>query len=276
MSSCSITTLGQHRKPKNALLDLVCFTWRNFFDQVTLIDPLAQAEVDPATLQATGHADAVPVLNADGRGWQPILGEDTGFVFYQNIQVENRPFVLAATYFLTADLPANDREANALLRLLGQYREEMRRDYVTGVYNRAFLDSAYRKKVAAAACAGKPVSVVAARVNEYWNLLREEGTHAADCCLNTAAGILQLAAGPDQQNAVVRLEDGIFLVVSVGTPAAKLQAALHEALGESRRTFGITLSRRGEFTVSLSSADWGEAGSWDLMVALAEQRLSGC
>lgn len=249
---------------------------QNFFDQVTLIDPLAQAEVDPATLQATGHADAVPVLNADGRGWQPILGEDTGFVFYQNIQVENRPFVLAATYFLTADLPANDREANALLRLLGQYREEMRRDYVTGVYNRAFLDSTYRKKVTAAACAGKPVSVVAARVNEYWNLLREEGAHAADCCLNTAAGILQLAAGPDQQNAVVRLEDGIFLVVSVGTPAAKLQAALHEALGESRRTFGITLSRRGEFTVSLSSADWGEAGSWDLMVALAEQRLSGC
>lgn len=41
---------------------------QNFFDQVTLIDPLAQAEVDPATLQATGHADAVPVLNADGRG----------------------------------------------------------------------------------------------------------------------------------------------------------------------------------------------------------------
>ena len=54
---------------------------QNFFDQVTLIDPLAQAEVDPVTLQATGHADAVPVLNADGRGWQPILGEDTGFVF---------------------------------------------------------------------------------------------------------------------------------------------------------------------------------------------------
>ena len=72
---------------------------QNFFDQVTLIDPLAQAEVDPVTLQATGHADAVPVLNADGRGWQPILGEDTGFVFYQNIQVEHRPFVLAATYF---------------------------------------------------------------------------------------------------------------------------------------------------------------------------------
>ena len=55
---------------------------QNFFDQVTLIDPLAQAEVDPATLRATGHADAVPVLNADGRGCQPILGEDTGFVFY--------------------------------------------------------------------------------------------------------------------------------------------------------------------------------------------------
>ena len=28
---------------------------QNFFDQVTLIDPLAQAEVDPATLRATGQ-----------------------------------------------------------------------------------------------------------------------------------------------------------------------------------------------------------------------------
>lgn len=247
---------------------------QNFFDQVTLIDPLAQAEVDPATLQATGHADAVPVLNADGRGWQPILGEDTGFVFYQNIQVEHRPFVLAATYFLTADLPANDREANALLRLLGQYREEMRRDYVTGVYNRAFLDSTYRKKVAVLPRrqAGQRGCC---RVNEYWNLLREEGTHAADCCLNTAAGILQLAARAGQQNAVVLREDGIFLVVSIGTPGGKTQAPLHEALGEPAAR-SASPSRRGEFTVSLSSADWGEAGSWDLMVALAEQRLSGC
>ena len=41
---------------------------QNFFDQVTLIDPLAQAEVDPATLQATGHACAEcrwPWLAAD-------------------------------------------------------------------------------------------------------------------------------------------------------------------------------------------------------------------
>ena len=41
---------------------------QNFFDQVTLIDPLAQAEVDPATLQATGRACAEcrwPWLAAD-------------------------------------------------------------------------------------------------------------------------------------------------------------------------------------------------------------------
>ena len=143
---------------------------QNFFDQVTLIDPLAQAEVDPATLQATGHADAVPVLNADGRGWQPILGEDTGFVFYQNIQVEHRPFVLAATYFLTADLPANDREANALLRLLGQYREERRqagqrgccpRERVLepaarGRHSRSRLLPEYRSRYFAAGCRAGP------------------------------------------------------------------------------------------------------------------------
>ena len=89
---------------------------QNFFDQVTLIDPLAQAEVDPATLQATGHADAVPVLNADGRGWQPILGEDTGFVFYQNIQVEHRPFAWERGKLICAVNPARE-EAELPLKL---------------------------------------------------------------------------------------------------------------------------------------------------------------
>lgn len=116
--------------------------------------------------------------------------------------------------------------------------------------------------------------MVLARVNEYGRLCCEEGAFAADNCLNTAAGILQLAAGTDSPDTVLaRLEDGLFAVASAGRWAADLEKALREALDASRREFSLSLSRRGEFTVSLASANWGETGSWEMMLSLAQHRL---
>lgn len=122
--------------------------------------------------------------------------------------------------------------------------------------------------------AGKPVGVVMARVNEYWSLRQNESANAADCCLNMAAGILQLSVGTDDKAAVLaRLEDGLFAVVTVGTPAAQVARKLQDALDNSRREFSISLSRRGSFTVQLASAEWGETPAWDMMFSLAQQRL---
>ena len=248
---------------------------RTVFDEVRVVDPRLQMCLDETTLEPAGPADPVPRLNAAGRAWKPIMADDGGFVFYQAVVAQGRPCVLAMGYDLPGALPDNEREANALLRILNQYREELRRDYVTGVYNRAFLDGAYRTRVAEAARSGKPVSVVAARVNEYSAVLRDEGNAAADRCLNAAAGILQLAAGMDKiENSVVRLEDGVFLIVAVGTPAAAMEAEVRRALEDARRCFSLSLSRRGVFTVQLGSADWAETGNWELMLALAEQRLA--
>ena len=39
------------------------------------------------------------------------------------------------------------------------------------------------------------------------------------------------------------------------------------------KVFSITLARRGTFTVSVASAEWGETSSWEMMLALAQQRL---
>ena len=100
------------------------------------------------------------------------------------------------------------------------------------------------------------------------------GFEAAECCLNTAAGILQLAVGTDREHAVLaRLEEGLFAAVTVGTPAARLAQNINAALESSRRVFSITLARRGTFTVSVASAEWGETSSWEMMLALAQQRL---
>ena len=145
---------------------------------------------------------------------------------------------------------------------------------MTGVYNSRFIHEEYRSYAEKQASRGIPVGAVLLRVNEYWELRNRESREAAECCLNSAAGILQLAVGTDQEHAVLaRLEDGLFAAVTVGMPAARLAEAINKALEGARRVFSISLSRRGTFTVSVASAEWAETSSWEMMLSLAQQRL---
>ena len=163
---------------------------------------------------------------------------------------------------------------NSCARGLAQYGEDIRRDYVTGVYNSRFIHEEYRSYAEKQASRGIPVGAVLLRVNEYWELRNRESREAAECCLNSAAGILQLAVGTDQEHAVLaRLEEGLFAAVTVGMPAARLAEAINKALEGARRVFSISLSRRGTFTVSVASAEWAETSSWEMMLSLAQQRL---
>lgn len=248
---------------------------KNVFDEVCLVDPAALTKLDPATMQPTAPADGVPHLDATGRAWLPRRsGETVVMSFYQAIQAQGRPCVLVVSYDLPQSLPDNSREANSFLRLMRQYRDDLCHDYVTGAYNRSFLDAAYRTKVAEAAKTDK-VSAAMVRVNEYAATCINEGAAAADRCLNTAAGILQLAIGMEQENnAVVRMEDGVFLVVYIGKSGVELSETITAAMANSRKSFNITLSRRGEFTAAVAVADWAETGNWDMMISLAAQRLA--
>ena len=247
------------------------------FDDVVLVDPSAGQKLDPVTLQPTGPAREVPRLDERGRAWEPLFeDDDISLVLYWSVRPDGRPLVLAGTYRLPHVDAGGTREANAFTRMMAQCREELCHDYVTGVYNRAYLDAAFRGRITAAASSGKPVSIALVGINEYATLCRTESTAAADRCLNTAAGILGLALnGEKEDNTLVRLEDGVFLAVSVGSSAGALAARLEDPLRNARRNFSITLARRGEFSATVVSADWGEAGSWDLLLGLAEQRLNG-
>ena len=220
---------------------------RQLFDDVKLVDAAAHQVLDPETLEPTGPADEVPVLDERGRAWKPLFLEDTTcFTLYWSVRPEGRPCVLCVTYDLPHADAGNTREANAFYRLLTQARDEMCHDYVTGVYNRTHLDSAFRGHVSAAARDGEKVSAALVRVNEYAALCRSESVAAADRCLNTAAGVLSLALdGMGTETTLIRLEDGVFLVVAVGVSARELENCLQEALRNARRNFGITLARRG-------------------------------
>ena len=240
-----------------------------------VVDPYRGALLDPATLEPCGESDPVPTLDEDGRGMQLVQAE-TGdeMRLYQSIRVEDKPCVLVVHCALPRYHGTSAGAKNSYDRALAQYREDIRRDYVTGVYNSRFIHEEYRSYAEKQASRGIPVGAVLLRVNEYWELRNRESLEAAECCLNSAAGILQLAVGTDQEHAVLaRLEDGLFAAVTVGMPAARLAEAINKALEGARRVFSISLSRRGTFTVSVASAEWAETSSWEMMLSLAQQRL---
>lgn len=245
------------------------------FETVQIVDPYRGVLLDPATLEAGTESGPVPTLDESGRGMQLVQAADGDEMrIYQGIQVDGRPCVLRVHCRMPHDSSASAGAQNSYERALAQYQEDMRRDYVTGVYNSRYIQEEYRLYAEKQAMQGKPVGAVMLRVNEYWTLRDQESRQAAECCLNTAAGILQLAVGTDHEHAVLaRLEDGLFVAITVGMPAARLAQTINQALESSRRVFSITLARRGTFTVTTDSAEWGETSSWEMMLSLAQQRL---
>lgn len=79
------------------------------------------------------------------------------------------PCVLLLGMPLPRNLQADGAE-DAFTRALSQMQDDLRRDYVTGVYNSVYLNEAFRPRAERAALDGKPVGVVMVRVNEYWQL----------------------------------------------------------------------------------------------------------
>ncbi len=212
--------------------------------------------LDPATLQPLNKVAAMPALDSTGRGMQVVKGDDgLETVLAQGINVEGTCMLL-----MQMPLPRSLQAEGGgfFIRTLSQVQDDLRRDYVTGAYNAVYLNEQYRPIAERAAMSGTPVGVVMVRVNEYWQLREHESDSAANCCLNMAAGILQLAVGPDHDKAVLaRLNDGFFAIVTIGTPAARMAQTVREAMNDSRREFNISLSRRGSFTVEIASAEWG-------------------
>jgi GGDEF domain-containing protein len=246
------------------------------FDTVYLIDPANLCLLNPETMQPGKTWRVLPALDKDGRGWQPVhIGDHFSFAFYQAITVDGRGCILLAAYTLPG---ADDgtRDAVAFRRLMNQYDEELHQDYVTGVYNRRYLDEEYVPKLLDRIAEGTRVSVALACVEDFSGILNRDGRDAADRCLTVAAGILQIAAGLDRQKGILaRLDDGNFLITAADTSRADLEKRLKSAIAGSRRVFSSTLSRRGEFGISVGTAEWTETGSWDLLLALAAQRLPG-
>lgn len=245
------------------------------FGKAVLVDPRRNVALDPATLQPTGPVEKLPAMDKTGRGIDLTIGENgSELVLCQAITVDGCPYVAELYCQTPRELARTVGAENSLARALTQVQEELRRDYATGAFNARYINGEYRRYAEKAARQGQPVGVVLVRVNEYWAIREKESLAAAGSVLNMAAGLLLLNVGTDPHKAVLaRLEDGLFAVVTVGSPAAAMLQTLRTAMNEANKEYSISLSRRGSFTTEMASAEWGETSSWDMMLSLAQSRL---
>lgn len=246
------------------------------FDRVCLVDARRAVLLDPATLEPVGDAPALPTLNEKGRGVQLLCRDKPTLMLCQAATVAGISCVICIYTDAAAEQITDTRELESFSRAVNQYQQDLRRDYVTNAYNSRYLETEYRRYAERCAASGQKVGVVLACVNEYEALSTSNPT-AADCCLNTAAGILQLAIGMDSEKAVLcRLEGGLFLIVTVGATGRTVADTVREALSCARREFNLSLSRRGNFTVAVAAAEWAETSNWDMLLSLAQERLTNC
>lgn len=116
------------------------------YGKVSVLDPYRGTVLDPATLQPTDKAEELTALDETGRGVQLAQADDgPELVLYQGIQADARPCVLAFHCCMPHNLQSSAGAENSFNRVLAQMQEELRRDYLTGVYNARYLDTEYRR-----------------------------------------------------------------------------------------------------------------------------------
>ena len=125
------------------------------YGKVSVLDPYRGTVLDPATLQPTDKAEELTALDETGRGVQLAQADDgPELVLYQGIQADARPCVLAFHCCMPHNLQSSAGAENSFNRVLAQMQEELRRDYLTGVYNARYLDTEYRRYAEPQAQAG--------------------------------------------------------------------------------------------------------------------------
>ena len=105
------------------------------YGKVSVLDPYRGTVLDPTTLQPTDKAEELTALDETGRGVQLAQADDgPELVLYQGIQADARPCVLAFHCCMPHNLQSSAGAENSFNRVLAQMQEELRRDYLTGVY----------------------------------------------------------------------------------------------------------------------------------------------
>jgi len=261
---------------------------QNFFDEVNLLDVHARKILDPHTLQPVSE---YPSYWEDGQEHGPhtdirCLHEKRRVtrLMTQNghtkelqchyVNVEGRELVLSLKAVMTESLSMDEAGMHAAARSLQEVNRNVYRDYVTGAFNREYLDTVYSEIVKKKAAQGTDVCFAMVSVDKLDSIHNQYGRSAVDIVMGYVVSLLKQQINMQVRDGLVAKLGGSCVVLSCeGRDYASFTQWMQELCKTARKECVVDIYKRVKFTFSVATADWAERRDWQGIANLLDDRL---
>lgn len=158
-------------------------------------------------------------------------------------------------------------------------REDLNRDFLTGAYNRRYVETVFSPQLDAVLAAGGQAAAALVSLDEADRLRYAHGQPALDQIVCTIVNQWKKHYDLPGSRVVCRLHGGILLIVCEGMTAAQLEDEVrqHYAAMPCDCIAGTGMMSRVAFTLSIGVAGTAELDSdqrsWESLYHLCDQRL---
>lgn len=260
----------------------------NFFDEICLLDAPVRKLLDPHTLEPVGdypsdwedaqthgpHTDLRCLR--ERRRVSRIMTQNghTKELQCHYVRVNGRDLVLSLKATMTESLSMDEIGMQAAARSLQEVNRNVYRDYVTGAFNREYLDTVYSGIVKNLTDKGTNVCFAEVSVDGLNHIHDQYGRGAVDIVLGYVVSLLKQQINvQDRDGLVAKLGGSCVVLTCEGRDYDAFVNWMRELYASARKECLVDIYKRVKFTMSIATADWGEGKSWSAVAELLDQRL---
>ena len=260
----------------------------NFFDSVILVDPANNKIIDPATLEvadeypgywlsrtASGNRTDLRAL-LEKRRLTRLQNNDSDLseMQFHYVCVDGHDLVLRLVANMTESMSTDPAGQQAVARNLQDISYNVYHDYVTGAYNRQYLDTIYSTMVPKMIAEGRNVCFALVSVDKLSEIHQLYGRAGKDNVMGHVVGMLrQLIDLQDRDGIVAKLGGSSVVVTCEGHDYAHFVNVIENMNATARKECLTNIYKRVKFTLSIATADWAEAPDWQKMADLLDRRM---
>ena len=230
-------------------------------------------EIVPLPPESAGHwqDDAMQVSYEQ-------VGGQVGCVLRRRIQAGGASYGVQLGAPLAGNALPEDRMTERERELV---REDLNRDFLTGAYNRRYIETVFSSQLEADMAAGQQAAVALISLDEADRLRYTYGQPALDQIVCTMTNQWKKHYDAPRSRIVCRLHGGVLLIARAGATAADLAEELGRFYAEMPCdcVAGAGMMSRVAFTLSIGVAGTAELPadrrSWEGLYALCDARLRG-